>query len=47
MRSDQFPTGSMEWMALAKLEAAAYEAELAQEMAAYRPECLRNREEQP
>ncbi len=45
MTKEQFPPNSHEWTALAKLEYARYEAATAQEMAAYRPECLRTQED--
>ncbi len=46
MNKDRFPASSHEWTVLAKLDVAAYEAELGEDMAANRPECLRDREEQ-
>ncbi len=46
MNKDQFPASSHEWTVLAKLDVATYEAELGDDMVAYRPECLCDREEQ-
>lgn len=46
MQADQYQLGTPEWRALAEFEHEAFDARLEEEMHAYRPAFLRERDEQ-